>query len=237
MPDASFQNALLMPQCVILGLCLLRRRNNAWWIKHVFKRQWLYKVSCIIFSVTLHGFIERHKLDSHTKAVVRPWRTLTNIPTTRLYWPYVYIVQLLGDSVSSGVVCVVKSVSPFVRPFHQAEPGCAVAGATLLPKSLRRSPARPQPLEQHPPQLSSTAASLSTVDEQVHHRTQWTSNTVDCCCLNLLIVHINLFYVFWKSKTHYSTVVKVEWGSLIQHALSVVYRKTTLKLQCILYVL
>lgn len=48
--------------------------------------------------------------------------------------------------------CLCCEVSvPFVRP------GCAVAGATLLPKSLRRSPARPQPLEQHPAQLSSTA--------------------------------------------------------------------------------
>lgn len=60
-------------------------------------------------------------------------------------------------------MCCEVSVA-FVRLFHQAEPGCAVAGATLLPKSLRRSPARPQPLEQHPPQLSSTAPTLSAVN-------------------------------------------------------------------------
>lgn len=33
MPDASFQNALLMQQCVILGLWLLKERNNASKIK------------------------------------------------------------------------------------------------------------------------------------------------------------------------------------------------------------
>lgn len=65
MLDASFQNALLMPHCVILGLWLQRSRNNASWIKACTENGYL-KVIWICFSLILHGWLDLLNVKKYT---------------------------------------------------------------------------------------------------------------------------------------------------------------------------
>ena len=85
---------------------------------------------------------------------MKPWRTIgwCSSHTSYIYQQHVCGLRYdgcgtiygTGDS-SSWVVWVCGVSVPLLKGllfFRQAEPGCVVAGATPLPKSLRRSPSQ-----------------------------------------------------------------------------------------------
>lgn len=122
-------------------------------------------------------WIDWHNLYLHMGEAIRPRRTISHQSR---------ITDLF----------VLWSQCPFCQAFSPSEPGCAVAGATLLPKSLRRSPGRPQPLEQLRAQFSSTAPTLSTVNMHPGAPESRQAQTVEVHQSRLSLVQIDLFEEF-----------------------------------------